>query len=436
MPLPNPVIVVPGITAVFLKDFYPLSPDVIWSVVSKDYRRSSLHPDNRRFERIEPANIVPDHVFQIAYEELIEELRHNLTESEDKPVPVYPFSYDWRQPIETAEEQLGKFVEDVITRTKLTPHYYHDRYTDRAKVNLIGHSMGGLVIAGYLQKNGENAPVDKVVTLASPFRGSFEPVLKIATGNADMGTDGSSSREREAARLTPSLYQLLPKFAGALQVPNGVPNDIFNAEAWQPSVVATLTQFIKSHGLDPTNSGPKLLTELLDGAKAHRERLENFSLDQAGLDANDWLCIVGLNRKTRIKLNIKKVDDKIRFDLRSTHRKNEWKKTGNSVLTGDGTVPYLGARNSFIPVENIVCVIPDDYSYWEMGDRALALDSLGGFHGMMSNMNMLHRLITYFFKAGEDDTPPSDIWGRPAPDIPPDTNWNPPIKDLRNKNKK
>ena len=47
MALPHPVIVVPGITATYLHDEYPLPPEDIWKVIKQDYERIVLHPDKR-----------------------------------------------------------------------------------------------------------------------------------------------------------------------------------------------------------------------------------------------------------------------------------------------------------------------------------------------------------------------------------------------------
>ena len=106
MALANPVIVVPGITATYLRDMYPIPPETVWSVLRKGYERAALHPDDvakkipdrsRAFEAIEPARVVSDQLYEIAYKELVEEIRHSLREKEDEPVPVFPFGYDWRQ---------------------------------------------------------------------------------------------------------------------------------------------------------------------------------------------------------------------------------------------------------------------------------------------------------------------------------------------------
>jgi pimeloyl-ACP methyl ester carboxylesterase len=438
MPLPKPVIVVPGITAVNLRDDYPVPPETVWSaVLEKEYERAALHPDQLKYEALEPARVMPDQVFEIAYKELIEEVRHNLTDKADTPVPVFPFSYDWRQPLDAVEPQLRGFIDEVIERTSLMRHYFMDgyRYQDPAsgKVNLVGHSMGGLLIAGTLQRFGGNSRVEKVVTLASPFRGSLEAVLKITTGLANLGTGDSSSRERETARLTPALYELLPSFLGAVQTAPGMVGNLLDPGAWQPSVVQTLAQYLEIHGRQAMTSAQAqvaataLFEGLLNVARQHRQRLEGFSLAQAGLGADDWLCVAGVGSETRVNIRIEldgTGQPRLVID-NDTQMKNGWgaQDPNERVLTGDGTVPYLGARASFIPVEKVVCVSPDDFGYWEVQDKLVS--RVAGFHGILPNMDMLHRLIVRFFK-GEAD-PHGNTWGRRPPDLPAGVEWNPPL---------
>jgi len=91
MPSSHPVIVIPGVTATYLRDLYPLPPESIWQVLemTKSYERAQMHPDNLRYEAHEPAAVRADQVYEIAYKELVEELRHNLTEDPREPVLVY-----------------------------------------------------------------------------------------------------------------------------------------------------------------------------------------------------------------------------------------------------------------------------------------------------------------------------------------------------------
>ena len=101
-------------------------------------------------------------------------------------MPVFPFAYDWRQPLEELHSQLSHFIDEVIDRTKLLRHYHDEGYgkkTFPSKVNLVGHAMGGVIISGYLKANGFER-VSKVATIATPFRGSLEAVAKTTMGIA------------------------------------------------------------------------------------------------------------------------------------------------------------------------------------------------------------------------------------------------------------
>lgn len=427
----HPVIVVPGITASYLRDMYPLPPDAAWTVLTKEYQRLTLHPDNRDYEAVEPARLVADQVYEIAYRELIEELRHNLSAGEDRPTPVYPFAYDWRRPLSRTRADLFAFIGEVIERTTLMRHYHDDGYGDDPKVHLVGHSMGGLVIAGCLAAHGDDARVAKVATLATPFRGSWEAVVKITTGTADLGAGDASSREREMARMTPALYHLLPAYTSTATGMNGGPGlAFFDPAAWQPSVVDTLTEFIRLRGVDAARSAAKrreqaaeLFKTLLDEAAAYRMTVEGLHLADAGLTLNDWLCVVGVDSRTRIDVPNAGTVARPAFTISSDYRRNEWGNPNPALarLTGDGTVPFEGAVPAFIPEECLVCVSPGDFGYWEVQDRVTA--ATAGFHGILPNMDMLHRMIVRFFMDRPDRH--GNTWGRRVPGV---ATWTPPLE--------
>ncbi|HEY7742531.1 MAG TPA: alpha/beta hydrolase [Burkholderiales bacterium] len=426
MALAPPVIVVPGITASSLRDEYPLPPETVWSVLTKDYSRVALHPDNTRYEVVEPAHLRPDQLLEIAYRELIEELRFNLTAREDEPVPVYPFAYDWRQPLDAVEEQLAEFVDEVIERTSLARHYHAAGYSKRPRVNLVGHSMGGLIITGYLARRGKKARVGKVATLATPFRGSFEAVIKIATGTANLGSDAPSSREREAARVTPALYHLLPSCPGLDIGPGCSGGDLFDPRPWQPSILKTLEEYVRLYGRSPQDGAKQALAlfrAMLETAKQHRRRIDGFKPGAAGLAPADWLCVVGVGSTTRVRLKVRASDTGPDFELSSGDRENRWtsgKTPKERRQTGDGTVPFEGALPRFLPEESIVCVTPDDFKYWEIQDRVVT--GVAGFHGILPNMDMLHRLIVRHFTGRADAR--GNTWGQPAPGV---RSWRPPL---------
>ena len=435
MALSNPVIFVPGITASDLRDEYPLPPDIIWSVMSKNYERATLHPDDLRYEAREPARVAADQLYEIAYEEIIEELRSNLTDRPDRPVPVFPFGYDWRMPLEQIEAQLAMFVEEVIDRTQLMRHY-QPTYGQSPKVNLIGHSMGGLIIAGYLETYGDSGRVGKVVTLASPFQGSFEAVVKVTTGTANLGTSPPGPRARKAARMTPSLYHLIPSFAGAVQVPPEFPENLFESELWQPSILKTIANYIRDHGVSPGNQSARMqqahriFNGFLNTAMSHRDRVSKLDLSAAGLVPKDWLCVIGVDAVTRVRLKVALRNGKPEFAFRREDRKNHWGDKDASHeerrLTGDETVAFEGAIPPFLPYHSLLCVTPDDYGDWEFSGRAAMW--LGGFHGTLPKMNLVHRLVMRQF-AGRSNRH-GETWAWPPPGIG-YGEWDPPLSNLK-----
>jgi pimeloyl-ACP methyl ester carboxylesterase len=429
----NPVIVLPGITASELRDDYPVKPETLWSaVLNKDYERICQHPENLRYEAREPARVRVDAVFPLIYKDFIEELRHNLTSKADEPVPVFPFAYDWRQPLDLIQGELALFVDEVIERTKLLKHYARTEFLEDPRVDLVGHSMGGLVITGYLEAQGKKARVGRVATLGTPYQGSYEAPIKVLTGTSSIGGGEQNSREREAARITPALYHLLPDFDGAVRDERDNPIDLYDAASWQQGVIDTLAEFIRLTAARPSTIADRkqkafeLLQGMLDQARGFRARVRKFRLADAGLDPSRWLCLVGIDATTRVALHRGVVAGKPRFALDGADRKNEWRKEAPSVLTGDNTVPYLGAKPAFLDVRHLVCVRPGDFGYWELGDRGLA--TAAGFHGALPTLNLAQRLIVAHLK----DAPAGDShWARPAPDIDDVHNWEPPIRGLK-----
>lgn len=434
--LPSPVIVVPGVTATYLRDFYTLPPESIWSVLplGKDYERSQMHPSNPLYEARQPADIRPDQIFEVAYKQLIDELRYNLSSSPDAPVPVYPFGYDWRQPLHLVEETLAAFIDEVIERTKLMRHYFADGYADAPKVNIVAHSMGGLITAGYVERYGA-AKLDRIATLATPFRGSFEAMVKLATGTANLGGATPSSREREAARITPSLYHLLPDFdtgviAGDKQ---RLPKSTFDAALYQPSIIESLVSYVDRYAVDRGSNatarkkqGEALFAAMLEQAKKHRARIGSLDLAASGLSRDRWLCVVGVDATTRTRMEVDVVRGKPVFVLTSGDRHNNWGHANcDWTETGDGTVHYRGAIPAFLGEENLVCVSPEDFGYWEVTDKAVT--KVAGFHGILPNMNMVHRLLVRHF-TGQGD-PRKNTWGRTAPGVA-KKDWAPAVQPL------
>jgi pimeloyl-ACP methyl ester carboxylesterase len=436
MAVQNPVIVVPGITASSLRDAYSADPETVWGLIRKDELRVAMHPDDLRYELVEPARVEADAVFRLIYGSLIEELRTELGTAERR-TPVFPFAYDWRLPLDSLATQLDAFIDEVIARTSLLRHYHRGGYPADPAVDIVAHSMGGLVVAGYLLRAGAASRIGRVVTIATPFRGSVEAPIKMATGTADLGeTQPSNPRDRFAARLTPALYHLLPTFEGAVDIAPEFPQSIFDAGAWQPSVIDSIADAINRYGPEPPSTvaarrerAVTVFSDMLQQARGFIERVSNMALPGVGLDSDRWLCIVGVNAETRMRLPIIAEGGRPVFDLRSADRLNRWSSPNDveRMLTGDNTVPLPGAMPAFIPPERLLCLRPEDFGYWELGDRAI--HRVAGFHGAMPTMNIVHRLASAFLAA---DHRRKGLWACRPPGVRAGE-WDPPIRGLRDR---
>lgn len=407
-----PVIVVPGIQGTGLEDFYPLPPEEVWSaILHKHYERISLHPDDLRYEAIEPARIQPRSLFPIIYQDLIEALRHDLSPRKDRPTPVFGFSYDWRQDCRISAEQLRSFVDEVLARTALLPHYHADgKPLPGLRVDLVGHSMGGLIIADYLHRYGKEGKVRKVASIATPFQGAVDATQKLATGMGSLTGEIPRDREREAARTIPAIYQLLPTYEGAVTADPGLSKDLFKVKTWQPSVLATLRAYIRLY--EGRITAEKLLAQYLDAAEDHRGSVNKLSLSGVLPDGNrGWLAIAGLDAPTQV--NFKIIDWKKGlykgplFDF--SERVNKWPDDHNSTETGDGTVPFLGACPNFLKRNQLVCISPEEFELLEFRDRLLA--KTAGFHAALPTVNLVQRIVLRFLRPRYE----GDVEARLAP---------------------
>ena len=412
-----PVVVVPGITATGLEDYYPMPPEPVWSaVLTKDYDRLAMHPDDVRYEAREPALVRAVQPFGVVYEDLVDALRYDLTARADRPTPVFLFGYDWRQDCRATAVQLEAFIDETLERTRLLPHYRtrDGAPLDGMRVDLVAHSMGGLVVADCLARLAKTAAgkrkVRRVVTMATPFQGSVDAVEKLSTGLGSFSGTTPHSRERESARTIPAVYQLLPTYPGAVRPEPGMPGNLLALDTWQPSVLATLSTYIRRH---KARIGARdLLARYLAGVRALRSAANSLDLDKVLPEGRDgWMPIAGVGAETRPYTGIVNYKNNPWFAV--ADRTDRWSGDRASRETGDGTVPFDGAAPypSVLETERLVCVSPGEFGFLEVRDRVLA--RAAGFHASLPNMNLVQRLAIRFLKP-EFDT---DLQAWPAPGV-------------------
>lgn len=148
----------------------------------------------------------------------------------------YTFVYDWRQDNVETVKQLAQFIEQI-----------RKDYDDpNLKVDIIAHSMGGLIARYYLRYgvqdvlNSNDFPVNlygaerlrRVILLGTPNLGSIKQVKSFINGAEIVFGDVNP----EAMITFPSLYQLLPHPLNNWivdQSGNPLSIDLFDIETWK-----------------------------------------------------------------------------------------------------------------------------------------------------------------------------------------------------------
>lgn len=152
----------------------------------------------------EPVPPLPDKINP--YDELILHL-------EQAGFPVYEFHYDWRLDVrhplsgqgpDQPRRSLEQFIEWVL----------EDSQSER--VNIVAHSMGGIVTRSYISSSTENADkVEQAVILGTPYLGSPQTMLTLRAGNMWPGIWSFqiplvSDYLRGFAENAAPIYQLIP----------------------------------------------------------------------------------------------------------------------------------------------------------------------------------------------------------------------------------
>lgn len=110
---------------------------------------------------------------------------------------LFVFPYDWRLPIEENATLLKAKIEEIKTQTS------------NAKVDIIAHSMGGLVTTSYMQQFGGDS-VRKYIAVGVPTLGAPKAFKILMYGdNLDIG-QLNAERMKVISQNIPSLYELLP----------------------------------------------------------------------------------------------------------------------------------------------------------------------------------------------------------------------------------
>src|SRR5262249_41351410 len=141
----------------------------------------------------------------------------------------FEFAYDWRQDNVANAHELGELIKRIVKSTPTEPDRPSLPPCPDHKVDIIAHSMGGLIAQYYVAYGDAELPADgaaiavptfagaeyvrRLVLVGTPSRGSHQ-VLRFFTDGFDEYEHHGFGIGRDLGRAVlatfPSAYQLLP----------------------------------------------------------------------------------------------------------------------------------------------------------------------------------------------------------------------------------
>ncbi|MSP60945.1 MAG: hypothetical protein EXR72_11490 [Myxococcales bacterium] len=91
--------------------------------------------------------------------------------------PLYGFSYLSLRAIEESAKQLAAYVERVVSRDRVE------------RIDLVAHSLGGLVARWYIERMGGARRVRRLITIATPHHGTAWGRFAVGAVRRDMAGD-------------------------------------------------------------------------------------------------------------------------------------------------------------------------------------------------------------------------------------------------------
>ena len=340
----DPIILIPGIMGTELfkdyddqKEIWPNVNKLIFSITDNFLNDLALNPDGteKSDKPMRLGDIIRGNHLDILgtkydskiYEGLISQLEG---EGYVENTNLFVFPYDWRKSNADSAEKLKEKINKILADTGAD------------KVDLVAHSMGGLVAKKYIALNGAGN-VDQLIFIGTPQLGAPKAFKVIMEGD-DMGIAKGKfsfltpSKVKYISQNMPGVFELLPSkkyidgqsdFFGNKYITDYItPSFSDPKNSVKPDLSFSQTEdFLKSQ---------KINTKMLDFADNLHNAID--SLDLSGVKVSNFIGCG--TTKTIGHITVKKKTSGILF----------WKKLVNTYdleyENGDDTVPLRSADDS------------------------------------------------------------------------------------------
>ena len=310
----TPVIIVPGIMGSRLlnsdnSEIWPNISLMIFPGLDDFLNILMLTTDGQLIE-----NILPDSITKnIGNYDLFASLFSSLESvGYINETSLFEYPYDWRLDIENSSLNLKNKIDQIKSELGVE------------KVQIVAHSMGGLLVKKYLKDYGGGS-VENFIDIGTPHLGSPK-TFKVLNYGDNFGFEKfgfdilNPIRTKEISQNMPSVYQLLPSRSYFDDSDNSYKYYVFDAVSGNDRLSYDQTSsYLKSAGRNST---------LVDRADAFHQEIDNLNPADYGVETYNF---VGCGTPTVGQFYI--------LDNTNGHYTYNIK-----MINGDGTVPLKSAE--------------------------------------------------------------------------------------------
>ncbi len=134
--------------------------------------------------------------FEYPYKKIVDRLCDEFSDR-----GVYFFSYDFRQSNPDCADLLNQQIQNILQKY------------GGSKVDLVAHSLGGLIVSTYLEMYGEEH-IRKIITAATPYEGTPDTINTALTGELTYVPEGwleaVTKLSKKVRTSFPSTAELIP----------------------------------------------------------------------------------------------------------------------------------------------------------------------------------------------------------------------------------
>ena len=374
----TPILIVPGVIGTELKEESTLLwPDVIKMInpLNSDSFMDPLQFDSDLIpsdNNVKIGDVIknPDGLFDYTDTLINEFKKQGYLEGQ----MLFTFPYDWRYGV-SGKNVDGKTNSDLL-KNKIQQIL---QQTGSSKVDVVAHSMGGLIVKKYVQDNPTSHYIGKTVFVGVPNTGSPKAVKILLQGD-NMGVLGLNDQElKKISQNMPSVYDLLPS-QQYYNTKDSYIETIDQTKCFEdPSVPCDVKDLNYQESQNFLASQNLNSTALNQAQNLHSETYDDFDLRTAGVDL---YAIDGCKTATFSKIIQTEYNGIFGQEFSYNRR----------LSPGDGTVTLESATN--LPIDQ--------------NKKYYALDS---DHGKMPSQNGIRQEIVNLISASNLDT--GNAYGEP-----------------------